>query len=103
MNRTIEKNKEWTIHRWSANLPLIRETSYGIVDRREPAEVNFELGFHANGAQGYFELDGGDDDWYAEGSIQFDGKLVIGYDGCFELSREIMYELENLGYDLSEL
>jgi hypothetical protein len=29
--------------------------------------------------------------------------LVIGYDGCFELPREIEYELENLGYDLSEL
>jgi hypothetical protein len=103
MTKTIETNNEWTIVRWTDKLPLIKETSYGVIDRLEPSDIHFELGIHSNGLQGYFELDGGSEDWYSEGSIQFDGKMVIGYDGCFELPSEIEYELENLGYDLSEL
>lgn len=104
MSKTIETNKEWTIVRWTCNdQVLVRENSFGIVDKKEPSEVEFTIGIHIDGMRGYFEMDGGDDDWYAEGSLDFDGKNVIGYDGVFELPMEIEYELEALGYDLSEL
>jgi hypothetical protein len=102
MTKFIETKGEWIFVRWTEVLPLIKENSFGVVDAKEASEVHFELGICESEERGYFELDGGED-WYAEGSIHLDGKMVVGYDGCFELPSAIETELENLGYDLSEL
>ncbi len=55
---------------------------------------------------GWFEVydeESGGEDWYAEGSIDFDGMDVIGYDGCFDLPNVVCDKLEELGYNLDTL
>lgn len=57
----------------------------------------FEVGI--NGTHGYFEWVGGtNEDPECAGSLTFDGKELVDYDGVFALPGEVIQLLENAGF-----
>ena len=91
-------------HEFHAKATLTLENSFGVVAVNRNAKIEVTIGFHDE-ESGWFEFyDENDDDgaWHAEGSLQFDGKVLEGYDGVFELPPFILDKLEELGYDVSD-
>jgi hypothetical protein len=47
-----------------------------------------------------FQSDEDDEESYMSGGYELDGNTVEGYDGCFELPKEVQTALEDYGYKL---
>lgn len=48
------------------------------------------------------EVDGGSDDHHAEIGLWFDGKVLVDYDGVFELPLELVQWLRELGFTVED-
>lgn len=80
---------------------LSLDTSYGSIKQEEDVVIDVTVGINDD-ENGWFELydvETGGDEWYAEGSIEFDGMDIVGYDGVFELPDFIVNKLVELGYN----
>jgi hypothetical protein len=83
---------------WSEPETLTLENSFGMMAREEDVMVDYTIDI--DGDKGSFELDGGTDEWHAEGGIFIEnGGYVTGYDGIFELPKAIINKLKALGYN----
>ncbi len=47
-----------------------------------------------------YQTDEDDEETYSEGSLEFDGRTLTGYDGCFELPMAVIIAVEELGFDV---
>tara|TARA_R110000772_G_scaffold152807_2_gene263683 strand:- start:381 stop:680 length:300 start_codon:yes stop_codon:yes gene_type:complete len=85
---------------------LIRQTSYGVVDKEKDVVINVSVGYRAEDDYGWFELydeKSGGDKWYAEGGLWFNGLELVDYDGVFELSSFIADFLHKKGFDVEDM
>ena len=90
------------IYQFTHTSKLVMSNSFGIIAETGFVEVEYEIGIFEDKTGGYFTLDGGNDDWYAEGYLEFDDMYLVGYDGVFELSTPILDYLETLGYNVDQ-
>lgn len=85
---------------------LIRQTSYGVVDKEKDVVINVSVGYRAGDDYGWFEFydeKSGGDKWYAEGGLWFNGLELVDYDGVFELSSFIADFLHKKGFDVEDM
>ena len=85
---------------------LIRQTSYGVVDKEKDVVISVSVGYRAEDDYGWFELyeeKSGGDKWYAEGGLWFNGLELVDYDGVFELSSFIADFLHKKGFDVEDM
>jgi hypothetical protein len=95
-------SREYT---FEATVSLSLDTSYGNIKRENNVLLDCTLGLH-NDSSGHYEIydiETGGESWYAEGTIDFDGMDVVGYDGAFSLPQPIEKKLLELGYSLDKL
>jgi hypothetical protein len=97
---TLEQQLEMSV-----TTDMIRQNSFGITDKERNVELHITIGINSD-TYGWFELydiESGGEDWYAEGSLTFDNKRLIDYDGVYCLSNYIIEKLKEMGYDTSEI
>jgi len=85
---------------------LIRQTSYGVVDKEKDVVISVSVGYRAEDNYGWFEFydeKSGGDQWYAEGGLWFNGLELVDYDGVFSLSSFIADFLEKKGFDVEDM
>jgi len=83
---------------------LSSSNSYGIVREKEEVDIEVCIGVQETTCSGYFEfydINSGGEEWYAEGSLEFSGMVLNGYDGIFELPNFIIDKLKELGYTIN--
>lgn len=85
-------------YNWTATETLNLENSFGLIATKKNVKVKYSL-WIIDDSHGGFEIDGGSDNWYAEGGLWFDGIDLVNYDGVFELSPAIIDKLKELGYN----
>lgn len=88
-------------HNFQATQSLSLGNSFGTIRTQKDVVLDVTVG--VRDGHGWFELydeETGGEDWYAEGSIEFDGDTVVGYDGCFDLPKVVCDKLEEIGYTL---
>jgi hypothetical protein len=93
------------VENFKAKQSLVLSNSFGVINKEKDVELDVTVGI-GDDESGYFELYdtlSGGDNWYAEGSIQFDGKNVIGYDGVFDLPDVVKNKLVEMGYNIDDL
>jgi hypothetical protein len=81
------------------------ENSFGVLDSEDNIELEVTVGIRKDGG-GWFEfadIKSGGNEWYAEGSLEIEGKEVLGYDGVFSLPSFVIDKLKEWGYDVSEV
>ena len=69
------------------------------IDRKKKVMV-YNIGWNKDEERGWFEIydeDSGGDDYYAEGSLTFDGNTLIDYDGVFSLSDDVVKCIKSMG------
>lgn len=84
------------------NLSL--ENSFGTIKEQSGVELDVTIGITEEDEYGWFEFydtETGGDDWYAEGGLWFEGKVLTDYDGVFALPVCITDKLRELGFDPS--
>jgi hypothetical protein len=82
---------------------LSLENSFGTLKNAE-VKLQVTVGIHEGGQTGWFELydeETGGEEWYAEGSLTFNGKELVDYDGVFALPQCICDCLRTHGFDPS--
>ena len=92
----MEKRKET----FTVTEKLSLETSYGSVRKPVDVELKITVGIK-DSTYGYYELYDtltGGEDWYAEGGLWFQGKILVDYDGMFSLSGAVIDKLKEWGY-----
>ncbi len=85
---------------------LIRQTSYGVVDKEKDVVISVSVGYRAEDNYGWFEFydeKSGGDQWYAEGGLWFGGLELTDYDGVFALPSFIADFLEKKGFDVEDM
>ena len=72
--------------------------------KRRPLKVSYfftlknsKLG---NGNFEFYDLKTGGNEWYAEGSLYFEDKELIDFDGCFDIPNPMKDKLIELGYSV---
>lgn len=84
---------------------LTLENSFGVLKSEDDVVLEVTVGINSDD-YGWFELYdvyGSGDNWYAEGSLQIEGKAITGYDGVFSLPIPVIDKLREWGYDVSEV
>jgi hypothetical protein len=84
---------------------MISQNSFGIVDSCNDVVLNVSIGINSP-TYGWFEfydIESGGSEWYAEGSLNFENRELIGYDGVYCLSDFIVDKLEELGYNVADM
>ncbi len=61
---------------------------------------NFEVSISTSDSYGYFEHKTRGDD--CAGGMRFDGKELVDYDGVFELPKEVVMAIKEVGYVFDE-
>ena len=85
---------------------LSLENSFGTIHEQGQTDTSYTIGIELDEdgiVRGWFEIDGGNDDYYAEGCLEFDDNNLIGYDGIFELPSIVISKIKTLGIDCSEV
>ena len=85
---------------------LIRQTSYGVVDKEKDVVISVSVGYRAEDNYGWFEFydeKSGGDQWYAEGGLWFSGLELVDYDGVSCLASFIADFLEKKGFDVEDM
>lgn len=49
-----------------------------------------------------YQEDEDDEETYISGSLEFENKVLIGYDGCYELPIEVIEAVKDLGHKIDE-
>lgn len=47
-----------------------------------------------------YQYDEDDEETYSEGCLEFTDRTLDGYDGCFELPKEVIMAVSELGFDI---
>ena len=92
-------------HEFEATESLVLENSFGTIREQSDVKLHITVGINSED-YGWFEIydiESGGNEWYAEGGLWFDGKIVTEYDGVFSLPSVITDKLIELGYDVSEV
>lgn len=50
-----------------------------------------------------FQSDEEDEETYSEGGLWFEDKVLVDYDGCYELPKEVAMAIKDLGYVVEDL
>ena len=50
-----------------------------------------------------YQSDEDDPETYSEGSLWFEDKKLVDYDGCYELPEEVILAIKELGYELTDM
>lgn len=93
---------EKQVHTFTTIQSMVAENSFGIVAEQENVTLHVSVGINSD-TYGWFEIydeETAGGDWYAEGSLSFDNKELVGYDGVFSLSPIVMDKLEELGINV---
>ena len=80
------------------------ETSMSPIVEREKKTMQYSVGWDKEEGTGWFEMydeESGGEDYYAEGSLSFNGKELDDYDGVFELDENVVKCLKDWGADTS--
>jgi hypothetical protein len=84
---------------------LVLENSFGVVNSENNVELEVTVGIKSED-YGWFELydvKSEGDAWYAEGSLEIEGKSIVGYDGVFSLPEPVIDKLKEWGYNTDEV
>jgi hypothetical protein len=84
---------------------LTLENSFGVIATSKNVELEVTVGIKSED-YGWFELydtKSEGDAWYAEGSLEIEGKSIVGYDGVFSLSEPVIDKLKEWGYNTDEV
>ena len=82
------------------------ETSMSPIVEREKRKMQYSVGWNKEEGRGWFEMydeESGGEDYYAEGGLEFTGKVLDGYDGVFSLDEEVVNCLEDWGADVKQM
>lgn len=82
------------------------ESSMSPIVEREKKTMQYHVGWIKDEERGWWELydeESGGEDYYAEGTLGFDGNELNDYDGVFSLDEEIVNCLEEMGADVKEM
>jgi len=82
------------------------ETSMSPTVEREKKTMKYQVGWNEEEERGWFEMydeESGGEDYYAEGCLEFTGKVLDGYDGVFSLDEEVVNRLEKMGADVKQM
>jgi len=82
------------------------ETSMSPIVEREKKTMEYNVWWSKEEERGGFEMydeESYGDDYHAEGSLDFTGKVLDGYDGVFSLDEEIVNCLEGMGADVKQM
>ncbi len=82
------------------NSPINKETSFGETNLSKNATSEIEVVIPSNGI-GSFEWTVEELNEYEVGGLEFEDNTLIGYDGVFELPKELIHYLEQQEYDMS--
>jgi hypothetical protein len=96
---------EKQVYEFTTTEGLILENSFGTIKGEYDVKLNVSIGIN-NDTYGWFELydiETGGDEWYAEGGLWFNGKIVTMYDGVFALPKSVTDKLRELGFNVSEV
>lgn len=96
---------EKQVHTFTTIQSMISENSFGIVGEQDNVTLHVSVGINSD-TYGWFEFydqESGGDDWYAEGSLNFENGELVGYDGVFSLASFVMDKLEELGYNVTDM
>ncbi len=91
------------VHTFTTIQSMVAENSFGIVAEQENVTLHVSVGINSD-TYGWFEIydeETGGGDWYAEGSLTFDNKELVGYDGVFSLASFVMDKLEEVGINVT--
>ncbi len=96
---------EKQVHTFTTIQSMISENSFGIVAEQDNVTLHVSVGINSD-TYGWFEFydqETGGGDWYAEGSLNFENKELVGYDGVFSLASFVIDKLEELGYNVADM
>lgn len=79
------------------------ENSFGVIDSGDNVDMEITLEVDTENEHGWFELYIEEEDIYDEGTLEIEGNKITGYDGVFDLPKEITDKLVEWGLDISEL
>ena len=82
------------------------ERSMSPIVEREKKTMQYHVGWIKDEERGWWELydeESGGEDYYAEGTLCFDGNELNDYDGVFSLDEEIVKCLEEMGADVKQM
>lgn len=84
---------------------LVLENSFGIVNSENNVKLKVTVGIKSEnyGWFEFYDVESGGNKWYAEGSLQIEGKSIVGYDGVFCLSQPVIDKLKEWGYNTDEV
>ena len=80
------------------------ERSMSPTIEREKKTMQYHVWWDKSGEQGGFEIydvESGGEDYYAEGGLEFTGKVLDGYDGVFSLDENVVECIKDWGADTS--
>jgi hypothetical protein len=89
---------------FQASEALSLENSFGTI-KQDTVTLEVTVGINSED-YGWFELydiETGGDEWYAEGGLWIDDKVITEYDGVFSLPSAVTDKLKEWGYDVSEV
>jgi hypothetical protein len=81
------------------------ENSFGVLKHEDQVTLEVTVGIKSDD-YGWFELydiESGGEEWYAEGGLWIENKVITQYDGVFSLPPAIINKLKEWGYDTSEI
>ncbi len=94
---------EKQVHTFTTTQSMIAHNSFGIVAEQDDVTLHVSVGINSD-TYGWFEFyEQGGEDWYAEGSLNFENGELTGYDGVFSLPSFVLDKLEELGYNVAEM
>lgn len=93
---------EKQVYNFTAVQSLSLENSFGTIATEKHVELECSLGINSEdyGWFEFYDIKTGGEDWYAEGGLTFENKVLVDYDGVFALPPFILDKLAELGYNV---
>lgn len=91
-------------YNFTAVQSLSLENSFGTIATEKHVELECSLGINSEdyGWFEFYDIKTGGEDWYAEGGLTFENKVLVDYDGVFALPPFILDKLAELGYNVED-
>lgn len=95
---------EKQVYNFTAVQSLSLENSFGTIATEKRVELECSLGINSEdyGWFEFYDIKTGGEDWYAEGGLNFEDKVLVDYDGVFALPPFILDKLAELGYNVDD-
>lgn len=96
---------EKQVYNFTAVQSLSLENSFGTIATENNVKLEVSLGINSEdyGWFEFYDVETGGEDWYAEGGLNFENKVLVDYDGVFSLPGFILDKLAELGYDVEDV